>query len=657
MGTTSAERFGVTLRRRSVQVRLGDAQILALAVIAFIAMTVWWLTQDTRVQDWDNGLHTLAAFNIHDEIASGNLTGWFTEFTTWPPLVHLVGALGVLLAGKSPTSVIITSNVIFVPLLAFSCYGIGRLVSGPRAGLLAGLFALGTPLFVSQMHVFMIDPPQAAMIAAAVWAILAADHFQRLGISALAGLAVGLAMMTKSTSLIFLAGPVAVVLVRGGWRHWRGFAVFLLVAAAISLPWYVYHAHQLSQLAAGQSGTGASRTAAGAPPLFSRASLLWNFWAAANIQLFLPLMLFLIVGVVIAIRQSITERRPDDFRVELLVGLAVSWLGITLIRNKDVRFMLPALVYAAVLGTAWIPAMRPRVRALATGLLVLVLAANFLGISTGSGPTLGFSLPGAPASSLWKRHITIYSPAGYTRGGPEHDGDVLALMRALKRAGVRSVLFDPGSADVNDFTPSGLTVRAIQAGFPQSTTYDPAALGPHDAFVVRRFRQPGDPPPCQKLLDGSGVYVELGNPVKPFEDYTFICPGRHPEIYARTAPLSIAQQMALHPQITGAARSMLLGVLTALHTRGIQTILIDQASANKPFFQPNGVALLAETRDLPVDWSLHPDQLAPNDAYLIRRPIRPSGPKPCGRFPDGTGLFVILGNAVKAHPDYACPLP
>src|SRR5205807_381847 len=109
----------------------------------------------------------------------------------------------------------------------------------------------------------------------------------------------------------------------------------------------------------------------------------------------------------------------------------------------------------------------------------------------------------------------------------------------------------------------------------------PAALGPRDAFILRHVPQQGDPPPCQKLLDGSGVYVELGNPVKPFPTYTFICPGRHPEIYRRTAPLSVAQQIAINPQITGPPRTMLLRVLTALHARGVQALVIDHTSADQ----------------------------------------------------------------------------
>jgi hypothetical protein len=432
-------------------------------------------------------------------------------------------------------------------------------------------------------------------------------------------------------------------------------AAFLVLAAAVSLPWYIYHRHQLAALVGIHSSELGGPYAT--PPVLSPTGLLWYFWAAANVGWFVPLMVFLGVGLVYTLRDSFRRFRPENLGPELLAGLMVSWLGITLIRHKDVRYMLPAVVYVAVLATIWIPAARPRTRLIATTLVSLVLAANFLGISAGLGPTLRVSLPGASRTSLWKRELTFFSPAGYTRGGPEHDGNVLGLMRGLRRAGIRTVAFDPVSANaVNDFTIFGLTVRAIQAGLSPMNVYNPTALRPHDAFVLRHVPQPGDPPPCQRLRDRSGVYVELGNPVKPFQSYTFICPGRHPQVYTRTAPLSLAQQVAINPQITGPPRAMLAGVLKALHQRGVQALVIDHVSADKLFFQPTGIALLAEGFQLPVAWSLQPKQMTASQAFVFRRPIARSGPRPCGRFPDGTGLFIVLGDPTRAHPDYVCPL-
>ncbi|HXA54507.1 MAG TPA: glycosyltransferase family 39 protein [Solirubrobacteraceae bacterium] len=632
--------------------------LLLAGVVVFVATTVWWLTRDDQVQASDDGLHTLLAFGIHDQLASGDFTTWFTEFNTYPPLGHVIGALAVFVAGRSPMAVILAANLVFVPLLALSCYGVGKLAYGPRAGLLAGLFALGTPMFVSQMHMFMLDPQQAAMVAAGVWAILASRRFERTGVAALAGVVVGLAMMTKSTSVIFLAGPAAVALARGGWRNWRGLLLFLALAAAISLPWYVDHLQQLNGLVEGQGGTGAAGSEQAAPALLSRASLLWYFWAALNIQLLAPLAISLATGVAVAIVSCVRRWEPQNLAPELLAGLFVSWLGITLIRHKDARFTLAALVFVAVLATGWIALARPRVGAIATAALVLVLVADFLGVSIGIGRTVRVALPGAPADSqIATRQLTLYSPEGYVRGGPKREGDILALMRALKRAGVKTITFDAGSTATNQITFStfGLTVRAEQAGLPATAVYDPGALGPHDGFMLLHVPGAGDPPPCQRRPDGQDVYVELGSPVKPFETYTFICPGRHPEIYARTAPLSLETELQLHPEITGAPRAMLLHVLLALHRKGVQALELDRASADKLFFQPGGLERLAELAQLPVPAGLTERQLTPSDAYLLRRPVTRASPRPCGRFPDGTGLYVVLGNPTVAHPRYICP--
>jgi hypothetical protein len=191
----------------------------------------------------------------------------------------------------------------------------------------------------------------------------------------------------------------------------------------------------------------------------------------------------------------------------------------------------------AVLGSGWI-ATATRWRTPLSAAFVAVVLINLIGISTGFGHPLRVTLPGAPTNSvLEERHITLYSPDGWLRGGPEHDGDLLALMRGLKRVGVTSVTFDAGSSDDVNFNTSGLQVLATEAGLPPTSVYNPGGLGPHEAFMLRHVRQPGDPPPCQRLNDGTGVYVVLGYAYIPFSDYTFICPTHHPLLYKRTVPL------------------------------------------------------------------------------------------------------------------------
>lgn len=539
---STANSAAATLRARLARTSL-DARLAALAVLAFLGVTIWWLTQDTRVPDWDSAQHMLDSFIVHDSISSGSWTTPFTEFNTYPPLAHIVGALGVFVDGYRRAAVIFALNLVFVPVLAVSCYGVGKLVSGTRAGLLAVVFALGTPMIVAESHEAYVDPLQAAMVALSVWAILASRRFERWGVAALAGIASGLAMLTKETTPIFLAGLLIVVVARGGWRNWRGLIAYALMLGAIGAPWYVYHHAQLSQLVIAHTSAAneAEPNPLGGtyPTLLSLKNLSWYFWDAANIQLFGVLLLMFLAGVVAAVRRC--AKRPwaaENIYPELLGGVLVAWAGMTWLTHKDPRYSLPALVYLAVLGTAWIVSVRASVRRWLLAALLIAVAGSFVGVAFGlggNGYQLHLALPGADAQDnpLGERFITLYSTSGWLRGKPENnDGNVPALLSGLRRDGVTAVTFC--CANPIDFNVIGLSVMTREAGL--ANPVNPAALRPQDVFLAVHGPEPGIPRPCQTLSDGIGIYPVLGDPIgKPFPQYTLICPGRKPEIYGYDA--------------------------------------------------------------------------------------------------------------------------
>ena len=275
------------------------------------------------------------------------------EWNTYPPLGHLIGAIGVAIGGYRTFAVILALNLVFVPLLAVSCYGVGRLIAGPLGGLLAVIFALGTPMIVSESHEAYLDPTQAAFVAAAVWGILASERFERWGIAALAGLATALALMTKETSPVFLAGILAVVLARGGWRHWRGLLAYIVVAGVVAGPWYFDHRTLVHELFLAHSATANSVEAnpfgGPYPTLLSLKNVTWYFWDAANIQLRAGLLaLFLSARSCDCSCVKTGERK--NLYPELLGGAFVSWAGMTWLTHKDPRYDLSALIYVAVLA-------------------------------------------------------------------------------------------------------------------------------------------------------------------------------------------------------------------------------------------------------------------------------------------------------------------
>jgi hypothetical protein len=248
---------------------------------------------------------------------------------------------------------------------------------------------------------------------------------------------------------------------------------------------------------------------------------------------------------VAAIASSLRDRAPGNIYPELLGGALVSWVGVTLITLKDPRYSLPALVYMAVLATAWIPALAPRVRPWLVAGLVLAVAASFASVDFGLGGRgyqLRLALPGAnPEKPPGQRFIAVYSTLGWLRGPPEtSNGNLLALMRGLRSAGVRGIGSCcsrerieagqvEGGAERVDFSTNGLAMMAREANLKYIE--DESEIGPNDVFLM--LHQPViGAPPCQRLADGTGIYAVLGSPLgRPFSRYTFICPGRRSLTY------------------------------------------------------------------------------------------------------------------------------
>ena len=635
---------------------------VAAATAVSIAISGWWLTADDRVPDFDSGQHLLDIFTVRYELVSGQLTAPFTDFNNYPPLGHLVGAVGTLIGGINVPSVMMAENLVFVPLLVAGCYGAGRIAGGRRAGLLAALFALGTPIAISQMHEVYLDLGEAAMVAVSVWAILATRRFERIWLSALAGLVCSLGMLSKQTFPLFIAGLLAVVIVRGGWRRWRGIAMFILGGAGLTLPWYIYHYDELNGLTTGATATGAAAAAAGAgvnapngitPSRFTSSNFGWYVWNLVNHQLLVPLALFLLVGIVLAAWRFARHRNPEDVLPELIGGGAFGYLAMTYLTLKDPRYTLPALVYMAVLATSWLPGVRPRLRPWLTGAFGVVVLANFIAVSFGFGPTVRIVFPGAPSSSTaGARVLTFYSPNGWLRGGPVHEGDVLALLKGLRRLGVVQIDVDGGSSNSPDFNNAGVSALAIVAGLAIPGQEDLAAMGPTDAFILRRVPMTTDPYACQMLDDGTGIYVSLGNPLTfPFDETTFVCPASRPVYYHVTpVPGSIPE-----PE-----RGELLSLMRVMRRHGMRTVQFDATTMQQAPYDRIGLEGLAAQAGLSVP-PAYGLPLGPNDAFMLRVPqaAEKKGAPPCRVLPDGSGLYVVLAG-VQPDPSrlrgFNCPV-
>ncbi len=497
--------------------------------VGFIAITCWWLTQDRSIPIFDAGAHLETAIYFHEQLQLGHLLEPFNNVSQYPPLAHLVGALAMFVGGVNLATPIIAENLVFVSLLTLGCYQTGRLLFSSRAGLLAVIFVLGSPLLIAQFHVFMLDAPETALVAVSMWLLLASEDFSRLRMAGFAGLAVGGGLLVKVQFPFFLAGIVLVALSRGGWRHWRGLALFVAVALVIGAPWYIDHLSELSTITK-LAGTESGALAGDQPPTVSSANLLWYFWSTLNSQLFLVLFLLVVGGSIWTTVAVVRKEDRGGPRLEFLVGAFVAWLAITLTPHHDLRYDMPLMPYLAVIGTGWLVHL-PRVPRLA-GATVLVLAvlANTLSTSFGTGGQVEAKLVDAPPNTeAYPDRVVLYSNRGFLVAGPRRDGDIPGLFKALRNEGVEVVAFNEGQIEAADFSGEGLGPLAMIAGLLPSVETALANSSEAAVAVIHQSVSPSLPPACTTLSDGTGVWLLRLDQMSA--RVTYYCPFRRPQYY------------------------------------------------------------------------------------------------------------------------------
>ena len=504
--------------------------VVAVALLVVLVVNIWWALEDARLPDGDNGKHLTIAFGYYDLIDAGAWKRLFTDYNQYPPFIHFVGAIGALFAGPSTSTALIAENVFFLPLRAIGCYGAGTVAFGRAAGTLAALFALAVPMVLGLFHVFMLDAPTAGVAAATVWALLASERFGRTRIAALAGLAAGAGLLSKGTFVMFIAGLVAVMLLRGGWRNWRGFLAFAAVAGVIAVPYYVYH---LGTIGAQTEGAVVGKQPnwygnVPYPERFSFENFTWYGWNLINNQLYLPLTLFFVIGLLYLGFRWARHRRPDSYFPELLAGGVVAYVGISFITLDDPRYTLPALVYWAVIGTAWVGRL-PKIPRLALGaVLVGVLAFNLQNINFADpGARKVIRLKGYIESPIGERILTLYSP-GYGQSAPDPEGaaPVLKLLERAHADGARKVVFDPASLNSGGYNLNGLVVLARGAGLNVLGFTQAEVDKKDEIFVWRQLATQVDSPAClmsPAVADGTAFFMRWG-PERPRPDIR--CPRR-----------------------------------------------------------------------------------------------------------------------------------
>jgi hypothetical protein len=195
----------------------GLAAVLGLVVFHIYNNWVFVSTQVT-ILGWDRPAHLVRTLIYNDILQVVNVRSLF-EALTWswnrPPLSHLAAVPLYRLFGTS-TDVALMTNCVFVAVLIFSVYGIGKRLFARKVGLLAAFIVSTYPILFSISRMPYVEYTVTAMVALSIYLLVVCEGFRHRSASLLLGLVIGLGILTKWPFVAFAGGPIAYVAIRSG---------------------------------------------------------------------------------------------------------------------------------------------------------------------------------------------------------------------------------------------------------------------------------------------------------------------------------------------------------------------------------------------------------------------------------------------------------
>jgi 4-amino-4-deoxy-L-arabinose transferase-like glycosyltransferase len=136
--------------------------------------------------------------------------------SSYPTLIHYITLPVRLIAGDHPRAGAVTVAA-WGLLILLGVFGIGNLLGGDRAGLLAAFFVACMPGIYRFSRLETTDLPLAAMVTFSLYLLLRSDGLGHRGLSLLFGAIAGLGMVTKQSFLIYIALPAAYLVAQQLW--------------------------------------------------------------------------------------------------------------------------------------------------------------------------------------------------------------------------------------------------------------------------------------------------------------------------------------------------------------------------------------------------------------------------------------------------------
>ncbi len=308
-----------------------------------------WIFLNTAPPTWDAAFHTSLSIRMADYLATHIVSFDIFDFLTisnyYPPLTHLVGSLLALVSQYNYQAIQLTGTIFFALTLILLYFYVEQKLDDPRLAFYTTFFFSFYPVVFYESRQHMTDIPLTAMVLASLIALGKTNYLIDRKKTYLFFFLVSLALLTKWTAVIFIAIPFLWTLGRGIYNrvHIPTITKNILGGSLICLlttgTWYVFNISNLIL----QAGFWSKGEVDDPQRLLSLENI---FYYPKNILTFQ----IGFIGLVLTLLALITIKKKKTVLLEWLINIAIIYLVFTFgIGNKNIRFILPAMIYGAIL--------------------------------------------------------------------------------------------------------------------------------------------------------------------------------------------------------------------------------------------------------------------------------------------------------------------
>lgn len=351
--------------------------ILSLLISAVSVNNIVWLIQDRRPQPVIDPYAT-KTLRFIGGLNQGGLENFFPlldnlHLGARPPLYQIFSIPFGLLFGRS-VDALLGINIFFGIVLLLATYGIGKLVSGGKVGLLAALLVGVYPPVLNLSKIYMPKSVLPACTALSIWLLLLFFQKKSSGIAWLYGASIGLGVLIHPNFFCIVPGLIIVFFIHmllsenslqdfskiSIWRKrvagklhdpiiWKSILPAMLIAAVLAAMWYIPHLNEILSLARQSSANYAEVQ-------YGFYNIPISFWWYARTM---PGAISNFFTLLLAVSLVVNIIRRKRYQSLLVLIFALVYCGLSL-RGGAVAWMnfAPILPIAAVLTASLIADVR-----------------------------------------------------------------------------------------------------------------------------------------------------------------------------------------------------------------------------------------------------------------------------------------------------------